>query len=52
MKQELRNKFNEIIKELNDIDVNKLYDQQKTLEDMLEKTRDAINIVRQVNIEW
>ena len=49
MKQELRNKFNEMIQELNDIDVTKLEDQQKTLEDMLEKTRDAINIVRQVN---
>ena len=37
MRLEIKNKFNDIIQELNSIDLNKLEDHQKTLEDMLKK---------------
>ena len=49
MKRELRNKFNEIIQELNDIDLSQLNEHQQTLEHMLSKTKEAIDIVRQVS---
>ena len=49
MKEELRNRFNEIIQELNDANLDKLDEHQKTIQDLLDKTKEAIQIVRQVN---
>ena len=49
MKLEIKNKFNDIIQELNSVDLNKLEDHQKILEDMLEKTHTAISMLRDIN---
>jgi|TARA_B100001964_G_scaffold13458_1_gene14021 hypothetical protein len=49
MRLEIKNKFNDIIQELNSIDLNKLEDHQKTLEDMLKKTHKAISMLRDIN---
>jgi|TARA_Y100000310_G_C20641190_1_gene794004 hypothetical protein len=49
MNQELKNKFNDIIQELNSVDLDKLETHQKNIEDMLSKTRTAIDILRSTN---
>ena len=49
MNQKLKNKFNDILQELNSIDITEVEKHQETLENMLTKTRTAINMLRDIN---
>ena len=50
MNQELKNKFNDILQELNSIDITEVEKHQETLENMLTKTRTAINMLRDLSL--
>ncbi len=49
MDNEKKNQFSEIINDINSTDLNKLEEHQKTLVHLLEKTKQAIELVKDVN---
>ena len=49
MKEDLKVKFNELIRDLQSVDMNKISELETELQSMVEKTREALDILRATN---